>query len=93
MEYWRVKREMEELVARKGGRRIAWMRGILELGDIGLEGMEVENFDELWRVELLRLRREGELERKREKERERAGAVRDAVVESQAEAAMGLEKG
>ena len=57
-EMWRIKAEMEELVVRKGGSRVEWMRGELDLGLLGLEGMSVGTFDETWRGELMKLREE-----------------------------------
>ena len=57
MEIWRVRREMEELVVRRGGSRVEWMRGTITLKDLGLEGMDFENWEEgRWKHMLEELR-------------------------------------
>jgi hypothetical protein len=55
---WRIRSEMEELVVRKGGSRLDWLKDgeQIALEQLGLKGMTAENFDEMFRGGLLRLR-------------------------------------
>ena len=77
---WRVRAEMEELVVRKGGNRVLFMRGRLDLNTLGLQGMGLGNFDQLFRHELLSLR-DAEWTKRKETAAVAAAENVDAAVE------------
>ena len=72
-EKWKIRGEMEELVVRRGGSRVEWMRGMVKLEEIGLDdmddidvGVDGRKWEEGgWRGMLEELRKEEEAEVKR----------------------------